>query len=451
MNLFVLKVFTMNINLRYIPYSGNRYIIDVHGVVYNDKMTKIKSFLKNDKKFVELEWLFGKGDYEIGLLMLVSFMDLWIPEYRWLSLEPIYKDKNSSNTNLCNISYRFKEGPLEVENRPGFYYIPFNTYYCINREGVMLNVVTGRIMTWWVTKPCVERNSSGGYRSCRVIINKKGDSKMLFRHRALCLVFHRYDEDIDDLVVNHIDGQPKNDKLDNLEWTTYSKNNQHAYDNSLRPNAAKPVLVKDLKTNIVTKYTSVQSCAKAHGHTHGTFIRLRILNSQGKLFSDYKSFKYDDGSDWVDVDLKQKICRTSGGEIIARNVFTGVLILFTGTTQGEKITGVKASTILSHVSNEYNIPINGFNFRYFFGKDVKWPTHTEKHLAIYKDNPIKPPNGVMVTNITDDAEEFYTSVKSAADAYSCKPKDIINLIHNGRLLNDKYIFKMFYIKDIWSA
>ena len=47
--------------------------------------------------------------------------------------------------------------------------------------------------------------------------------------------------------VNHIDGDPANNRAENLEWVTRSENNQHSYDTnaerkSSAPKQSKPVL-----------------------------------------------------------------------------------------------------------------------------------------------------------------------------------------------------------------
>lgn len=274
-----------------------------------------------------------------------------------------------------------------------------------------------------------------------------GVSRIIFMHRALCLAFLRYGSDINKLVVNHLDGSPSNNRLDNLEFTTYSKNNKHAYDNGLRPNASKVVFMKNLTTGVIKRFNSVSECARELGHSSPTFIILRIRDNPTKVYSDMLMFKYDDGSDWPYIDMNNlSVCRMGNGmDIQARNVFTGEIFIFAGTYAGSRITGVNHATILKHVNTNAVIPTDGFNFR-FHSNNLDWPQHTERHLMIYRKYPKYPPDGVIMLDTTNNEEIFFVSEKEAAEHLRCNKHHISKSIKTKTLFRERYSLKKFNIR-----
>ena len=231
---------------KYLPYSARRYQLNALGEVMDASGEPLETVHKGGVPTVELEWVLGKTTYEVGLLVLLVYYQVKLSSHLWCEIEPLYIDGDVTNNSPGNLTYRFKNGPLEVEGNPGFYYVPFATRYAISETGVLINLETGAVKAWTATKPDIKRNSKGGYNYSRVV-SDTGRSLTLFRHRTLCMVFKSYGPNIHSLVVNHKDGEPSNDELDNLEWTTYSRNNSHALDTGLRTKV-RPVLMKNLET-----------------------------------------------------------------------------------------------------------------------------------------------------------------------------------------------------------
>jgi DNA-binding transcriptional regulator YiaG len=94
--------------------------------------------------------------------------------------------------------------------------------------------------------------SRGGKYKCVCI--KIGKKTVHYTHRLVASAFLPNPESKD--TVNHIDGNSHNNRLDNLEWATYSENTQHAYRTGLMAN----MLVSDAsKKKIKSLWTSNHS------------------------------------------------------------------------------------------------------------------------------------------------------------------------------------------------
>lgn len=59
-----------------------------------------------------------------------------------------------------------------------------------------------------------------------------GKKKTYRAHRLVLMAFKPVDN-MENLEVNHIDGNKKNNKLENLEWCTSSENQIHAFKTGL--------------------------------------------------------------------------------------------------------------------------------------------------------------------------------------------------------------------------
>jgi hypothetical protein len=83
-----------------------------------------------------------------------------------------------------------------------------------------------------VLKP---QNDSHGYSSVSLSKYGKRISKKI--HRLVAKAF--VPNPAEHMVINHINGDKRNNAVENLEWTTPRANNQHAWDNGLNRNTEK--------------------------------------------------------------------------------------------------------------------------------------------------------------------------------------------------------------------
>lgn len=187
---------------------------------------------------------------------------------------------------------------IEVPWDKGFYFVPEFSKYAINDKGVLKNLATNRVISWVNFQGKKTKNIKGGYKVTN-IYRDDGKRKGVSRHRLLALLFIPCPGNPDDYNVNHKNGTPGDDRLENLEWVTPTENVKHAYENNLYPNKTKPVLLRYWETGDEYRFNNVSECARfADISVHTLFSRLAA--APGKAHTDGLQIKWDNDTPWFD-------------------------------------------------------------------------------------------------------------------------------------------------------
>lgn len=104
----------------------------------------------------------------------------------------------------------------------------------------------------------------------KVGLTKEGKKKRFFVHRLIAMTFLSNPNNLP--VVNHLDGDKKNVAASNLEWTTNSGNDLHAFRTGLRKmtdgGTSKKVLMVNANTgSTIKEYESMSEASRETGHS----------------------------------------------------------------------------------------------------------------------------------------------------------------------------------------
>jgi hypothetical protein len=132
----------------------------------------------------------------------------------------------------------------------------------------------------WKQRILKDKTPNG--RDVRVSLWKNKKSKDFLVHRLVAEAF--IPKVIDKDCINHIDGNPKNNHLENLEWCDYKENCNHAFDTGLMKTNQEVILFNKY-TKETHYFRSKTKASEFLGKYHG-FISDQMKKGE-KEYEDY--------------------------------------------------------------------------------------------------------------------------------------------------------------------
>lgn len=136
-----------------------------------------------------------------------------------------------------------------------------------------------------ILKPIINKGTRKGVLPrLQVQLSKDGKVKSIQLHRIIALTFLEGDETME---VNHKDGNPLNNHIDNLEFISKADNIRHAFENDLIKTGRK-VIKTNLITGEIEEFNSITKCSENIGISQTGLGKKLKNSSEGIIINGFK-------------------------------------------------------------------------------------------------------------------------------------------------------------------
>lgn len=330
--------------------------------------------------------------------------------------------------------------PIEAIDFPGYYEIPGYNNYVIDIHGEVINKIKNTILLGSI--------NPAGYKNIRLTGNN-GNVFTWGLHRLMGFVFKHPGVDINNIVINHKDGNKSNNDLENLEWVTYQGNAEHAGSMALTEKC-QPISVRDIDTGIVTKYPSIVACARDMGVSKD-FINWRVKAGETRIFPERKQYRasHVDIPWYVPEDIDCNLSANGVSKhIFTRCVFTGKVKQYTKISDLAYDLDIYPSVITKWIKQPNQPVLPGFIQIKLRSDSSPWREVIDPYLE-YEEN--LGSKVVKVINSETGESKYFISAKECADIMKLNPTALnYRLKSKGKkVFSDGYSY-CYYSDTLWS-
>lgn len=319
-----------------IPFTNNRYFVDLNGFVYfRDNVNTHMQLLRSVNGLLTVEFTEGILTVPQSHLVQLAFKPVFHQDF-WFYLEKAnvgYVDGSSQNLTPSNLIWKFTNS--HVEN--GLYRIPGYSQFLIDKNGRVYN----RVKRYYPNLNFSERDYVTVYAAPDwKIINKSSNA---FIHRLMGLAFLPYGDDVCSLDINHINGNKHDFDLSNLEWCTRKENNIHAQKNNLK-NDSDTVIVFDHSSGQERKFYSQGDCAVSLG-LDKSLVSWRLKQPADRVYDGRYSFR-------TESTKERPKHLTSPKQVILVNLVTEEVLEFASLAKSAEFLNIKIAALKKRFSRQ---------------------------------------------------------------------------------------------------
>ena len=176
------------------------------------------------------------------------------------------------------------------------------TFYSVSNQGRIRNDSTGTYLQGSI--------ANNGYRMVHL---RYRIDKNCSVHRLVMKAFKPCDN-MDDLQINHIDGNKLNNNIENLEWSTALENMRHSFKNNLQKYTMRECHQYDLDGNYIQSFENAADAAKVLNLDKSTILRCLREELHHHKNWQFKSYKKNKIPAWHHVGEKSVYVYTDNGE-----------------------------------------------------------------------------------------------------------------------------------------